>query len=293
MAKEAVQKIYYLKHVFEENYFWGLIAFFLLSFCIWLIFLVFLNSDIGFYFLPVGQGDAELIITENGSRILVDGGPFNTSLVNSLDKIIPFFDKYIDIVILTHPQLDHFGGMFYLFDNYKVGVFIDNGERSNTESYLRFEKLLREKQIKRLSLKGGDNILDGGDMIKFLYPFDFLRKKDLNDTALVFISFVRGSSAIFTSDISTDIENKILEQLFPVDILKVAHHGSKNSYNEKFFQKLSPIFSVIEVGKNYYGHPSSKVIDFLKSINSIVFRTDRDGLLRIYKENNNLIVKKL
>jgi len=293
MAQEIYQNLLKVKNFLEKkfNFFAPLVLIFFV-FASWFLIKTLKGPEWGFFFLPVGQGDSELIITKEGVKILIDGGPLNGNLVNLLDKILPPLDKYIDVVILTHPQLDHFGGFLKLLEHYRLGVFIESGFDNQTFSYQSFKKKIAKSNVVLITFQSGDFIQVGKNRINCIYPPAQVNFKDLNDLALVFTTQLEGIKTLFTSDISSQVERKLVSSLTSLDILKVAHHGSKNSFNEDFFKKISPLLSIIEVGENSYGHPSLKVIEFLKSINSTVLRTDQDGLLRVYENNNNLVVEK-
>jgi len=293
MAQEIYQNFLKVKKILEEKFsFFAPLVLIFFVFAFWFLIKTLQGPAWGFYFLPVGEGDSELIITKEGVKILIDGGPVNGNLVDLLDQILPPFDKYIDIAILTHPQLDHFGGFLKLLEYYRLGILIGDGLDNPTISYQNLKKLITQNNVKLLTFKSGNYIRIGNSWLNCIYPPEGINVKDLNDAALVLEAEVENTTAIFTSDISSQVEDKIIPNLTSFNILKVAHHGSVYSFNANFFKKISPLLSIIEVGKNSYGHPSLKVIDFLKSINSAVIRTDQDGLLRVYENQNNLVVKK-
>jgi competence protein ComEC len=296
MAKELYKKILESKEYVEKRgYIIFPLCFIFFIFTVWFTFKIFYVTPYGFYFLPVGQGDSSLIITEKGRKILIDGGPPSGNLPFWLDNILPFYDKYIDVVILTHPQLDHFGGFLKLLNSYKVGVFVENGTQNNTVSYLNLKKVIQNKNIKTIVLKRGDEIISGNDILKIVYPFDFEKNyKDLNEKAIVVEAFVKETKALFTSDIDKEIESKIINLVSNVDVLKVPHHGSFHSLNNSFFEKLSPYVSIIEVGKNSYGHPSDKVVEYLKGLGSLVLRTDSESaILRVFKDKDKIMISKM
>src|SRR3989338_1496113 len=111
-------------------------------------------DNLNLYFLDVGQGDSELISFDN-VRILVDGGP-GAQVLEKLSEILPITDRYIDLIILTHPHLDHFGGLIDVLKNYQVGVIIENGFTHDTSQFNYFEKVVEDKKIKRVALHEGD-----------------------------------------------------------------------------------------------------------------------------------------
>lgn len=249
----------------------------------------------GFYFLPVGEGDSELIVTREGRKILIDGGPLNGNLALFLDRIFPFYDKYIDVVIMTHPQVDHFGGLLNIFNSYRVGIFIDNGDKNNTLSYRMLESLISKKNITRISLRSGDEILNGNDVLKFFNPQrGNALDKDHNENALVFEANVGNIKGLFTSDIGKKTAEQIIDFVSFVDVLKVPHHGSVHSLSNLFFKKISPAVSIIEVGENPYNHPSKKVIDTLFDLKSLVFRTDDNkGIIKVFGDGEKIFISRM
>ena len=241
------------------------------------------------YFLDVGQGDSELLVLNNKVKILIDGGP-NSDLSKKLANILPRFNNYIDLIILSHPQLDHFGGFLDLIKRYKIGAFIYSGEDNNTQSFQNLKKALQEKNIPIIILKEKDKISYLGDRMEMLWPPQNFSEEDVNEETLV-VKFIseNGLSVLFTGDIGIKTEEKILKQHdVKADILKVPHHGSKNSSSANFLREVSPKVSVIEVGKNSYGHPTKEVLNRLAQVKSQIFRTDQNGTLKIVLNGEKL-----
>src|SRR3989304_4153325 len=115
------------------------------------------NSATEYYFLDVGQGDGELIRMPGNAKLLIDGGPDN-SLMGQLGSVLPVTDRYIDMVLMTHPQLDHFGGFIEALKNYRVGVFLGTGRAGTTDAYRELIEVIRAKQIPYIALMEGDKI---------------------------------------------------------------------------------------------------------------------------------------
>jgi len=269
-------------------------------FIYWQIFELNKDKDrLSFYFLEVGQGDSSLIVLPGGVKILVDGGPSNGKILEVLAKILPPNERYFDLVILTHPEHDHFGGLIEILRRYRVGVFIHNGRASNSLAFGEVRKIVTEKEIKTINLAAGDRIRYQENVINIISPtVELLKQKNIsnNDASLVFIVEAMGVKAIFTGDISSKIEKELIrfKKLIPVDILKVAHHGSKFSSSAQFLSVIQPRLAVIGVGKNSYGHPTSEVLNRLFSVGAVVFRTDQDGTVKILlKKDKELEIFKL
>jgi len=242
-------------------------------------------------FLDVGQGDGSLVTLPGGVQVMVDGGPPNGRTLEELGRILERGDRYIDLVILSHPQLDHFGGLVDVLRRYEVGVVAWNGLEGTSAAFEDFQEAIRERNIREVVLRAGDKIYYGENEFAVLSPgFKELRAKDLNDTSVVLELKSKNSRTLFTGDISSAIENSL--SVGDLDILKVAHHGSRFSSSIDFLNALKPEVAVIEVGKNSYGHPTSRVLDSLENIGTKVFRTDSDGTIRFEIDGENIRIFK-
>jgi len=237
------------------------------------------NREPEVYFLDVGQGDATLTVFPGGAKILTDAG-YGFKVVTALEGVIE--DKYIDLAVVTHPQLDHFGGFNYLLDRYQFGAFVVTGRESEIEEWQDLLNQLKEKEIPIIRLSGGDKISQNENVISFLSPTPAISQSgELNDTSFVNLVDLGKFKLLLTGDIGFSVE-KFLVKNFPdlsADVLKVGHHGSKYSTSEEFVQVLSPKVAVIEVGENRYGHPTNEVLDRLSEMK--VFRTDEDGTVKV------------
>lgn len=240
----------------------------------------------GFYFLDVGQGDSELIITQNGGKILTDAGQ-GSRVVDALGKILGSTEKYIDLVLISHPQLDHYGGMRYVLDSYDIGAVLTNGREPQVISaeWANMAQKLSKKNIPMITLAKGDSITLGEDGVKILSPDKaLLLGKDENEATLVARAIVGEVSALFTGDIGKKTEAKLSLRGNELrsDILKVAHHGSKYSVSAQFLDAVSPILAIIEVGKNSYGHPSREALNSFSERDIPVLRTDLFGTISAF-----------
>lgn len=246
------------------------------------------------YFLDVGQGDSEFIILPSGVKILIDGGPPNSRAAEEIDNILHQFDRYIDIVILSHPQLDHFGGLIDILKRYEVGVFVSNGIPGNIGEFKTLSDEIRGRNIKEIYLARGDRIKNNSDLMEFLYPeAGSYEYKDLNESTLVAFLKSSGASALFTGDINSKIEREILSFISePVRMLKVAHHGSKFSSSDDFINSIKPLLAVIGVGKNSYGHPTREVLSKLANVGASIYRTDNDGTIETVVKDGRISVFK-
>lgn len=233
------------------------------------------------YFLDVGQGDGSLIVLPGGPKILIDGGP-DKNIVGELDKILSPTDRYIDLVILSHVQLDHFGGLIAVLGRYEIGAFIYNGRDGEIEAWQDLVRVLNNKKIPVLVLGEGDKIIYAEDKIDFLSPDEESINKELNETALVAKVEGGGVKLLFTGDIGFNTENYLKDKYdIDVDVLKVAHHGSKYSSGAYFLAEATPAVSVVQVGKNTYGHPTEVALNRLAQVGSSIYRNDKQGTVHI------------
>lgn len=249
------------------------------------------RNGLDIYFLNVGQGDSQFIKLPDGVDILIDGGP-NKSVLFELAKVIPKTDKYIDLVILTHPQLDHFGGLYDVINRYKIGAFVFSGRDGEGEAWNEFREMLGAKGVNIVEVGAGDLIRYKEDSLLILSPNDeFFVKEEINESSLVALLASENSKTLFTGDIGFETENYLVEKYdLDVDVLKVPHHGSRFSSGIKFLEEVTPRVSVIGVGDNNYGHPTEAALTRLKTIGSSIYRTDKNGTVRVEIKDGILTV---
>ncbi len=266
-----------------------------LTVILWFIILSPAKNLAGLYFLNIGQGDSQLIILADGKKILIDAGPSGSKLLSNLEQILPINDRYIDLAIMTHPQLDHFGGFIDLLSRYKVGAFIVNGRSGTAKAYASLAETIKNKNVPYLELKEGDLISLGEPQMKVLSPSPVeLKSEELNDTGLVLLLDGAEYDVLYTADIGTATEQRLAKKYdLKADVLKVAHHGSRFSSDKDFLAEVDPKISIIGVGKNSYGHPTSQTLSRLASVSDQVLRTDTNGLIKIISENGVLKILNL
>lgn len=256
--------------------------------------LYFSSSRLEVNFFDVGQGDSIFIETPEGHQILIDGGPSYTKVIEKLSSEMPFWDKDIDLVVLSHPESDHMTGLLSVLENYKVDNIVWTGIVKDGEKFETWKRMVGEEGADVYFAEKGEKIVLNGSVLEVLSPESVEGKKlyDSNDTAVVSKLSYKDSSFLFTGDISSKIE-KGLEGV-DADILKVAHHGSKYSTSSEFLEKVSPLIAVIQVGKNSYGHPTEEVLTRLDNSGIKVLRNDIDGDIKIVSDgiDYKIITKK-
>lgn len=261
----------------------------------------------------VGQGDASYIRFPDGRDMVVDGGP-NDAILSCLSKYMPFWDRHIDIVLMTHPQKDHMQGLLTVLDRYDVGYFIRSDIVNTSEGFATLLSIVEKKKIPVKFVTIGDHITIGNVNLAILWPSadQIVRMKpsvasqtgsknvlgvstgDLNDGSIVFWLRYGTFDEIFTGDADTHVEKNYLGTPLSTDgieVLKVPHHGSKTGMSEAYLSWLNPKLGVISVGKNSYGHPSDVIVSMLERFGVSLKRTDHGGDIEIVSDGKEWRVK--
>ncbi|MBI2459549.1 MAG: MBL fold metallo-hydrolase [Parcubacteria group bacterium] len=248
-------------------------------------------------FLDVGQGDAILIKAPGGQNILVDGGP-DKAVIKRLAENLAWWDRQIDLMILTHAHDDHVAGLIDVLKRYRVKKILYTGAVHSAPNYLSWLKIVRDQKVPLIIIDKEQAInLGAGLKLKILYPDEsFLGRTvdDLNQSSIVFKLIYGQSKFLLTGDAGEPVEKKLLAQGadLSADLLKVGHHGSQYSSGQEFLEKVRPKIAVMEVGKNNgFGHPSLRTIKRLERIGAEIFRTDKAGTVKIISDGSQLTVK--
>lgn len=248
------------------------------------------------HFFDVGQGDAIYIRTAEGNDILIDGGP-GDAILGKLGRAMPFNDRTIELVILTHPHADHVSGIIEALKRYGVKNILMPESVYDSATYGRFLELVKEKRVKIILPKLSQRIFfDRETVFDVYFPITGKFAKlpgDINDVSIVGKLSFGESNILLTGDAGRDIEKLLIALHLPLDseILKVGHHGSRHSSSPEFVKAVSPEESVISVGKgNNYGHPHPEVLGVLASSSLEILRTDERGdvVFKIYPERTAL-----
>jgi len=229
-------------------------------------------------FLDVGQGDA-ILISRGGNQILIDGGPRGSLLLSRLSRYVPFWDRTIETVVMTHPDADHIGGFPDLLDRYRVGKVISTRAESPSETFRALDERIRnpESGIERIvATKGMTVSIPDGGTLRILYPSDPLPGGvGSNEGSVVSQFSFGGTDFLLTGDLPE--EERYLSDIPKAEVLKLAHHGSKYSSSKEFLSLVSPEETVVSVGTNRYGHPSEEALGRVAESGALIRRTDRDG----------------
>jgi len=248
-------------------------------------------------FFDVGQGDSIFIQTPQGHQVLIDGGPDST-ILEKLAKEMPFWDRTIDLVILSHPEHDHLAGLLPVLERYEIDYILWTGIIRDTNEYREWKKSIEEEKAEIKIAQAGPKIkLTKNIYLDILHPFKNLEGQEIknsNNTSIINLLVFGQHSWLFTGDAYKSVEKKLIERNpgLTADILKAGHHGSKTSTAKEFVEKISPEIAVISVGKdNRYGHPHQETLETLKKYGIKVLRTDLSRDIKIISDGINLEIK--
>jgi competence protein ComEC len=242
-------------------------------------------------FFDVGQGDAIFIETPQSHQILIDGGP-DSAVLEKLGREMPFWDRTIDLVVLTHPQHDHYGGLIEVLKRYEVKNILWTGVLRDNPEYKEWERLIKG-EAKIFIAQKGQRVKASEVIFDILFPFENFEGKivkNINDTSIIIRLVFGENSFLFTGDAYKSAEIKLLENKIDVDsdVLKVGHHGSKTSSAPEFIVEVLPEIAVIFAGEgNPYGHPHPETLETFKKYGINILRTDKNGDIKIISNGVN------
>ncbi len=254
-------------------------------------------SLVQFTALDVGQGDALYFETTKHQQMLIDGGPDN-SVLDQLGRAMPFFDRSLDVVVMTHPDSDHATGLVSVVRRYHIGKFIMTGVVKHTAAYATLEAELRKRNVPIQYVHAGDRLdFSDGSTFSIVSPAESWQgreTKKTNNTSIVGKFSYRNFSVLMTGDIEEEVEREMLSRNIPLaaTILKAPHHGSHTSSSEPFLRAVHPEAVVISVGaNNKFGHPHADVLERYQAFRVPVFRTDQGGAMTIRSDGERWTVK--
>lgn len=247
-------------------------------------------------FLDVGQGDAILVQTPDHRNILIDGGPSRDAIVNELGKKMPFWDRSIDLLVLTQPQADHLTGLLEVLDRYGVKRAVEPGVAADSLGYDEWARALAKRHVYRTVVRSGQNISLGRDIYMEVLSPD-CPTADANESGLVLRLSWNKVAFLLTADIGEETELGLVSNKgnLASDVLKVAHHGSRTSSCPEFLKAVRPEVCVISVGKeNRFGHPDPVVTSRLAGLvgEEQVYLTSEYGTIEFVTDGERLWVLK-
>ncbi len=223
-------------------------------------------------FLDVGQGDAIFVQTPSGRQVLIDGGPSETALLSQLGRQMPFWDRTLDVMLLTHPESDHITGLIGVLERYKVDMVIFRKMEHESEVYAHWLRLLEAEGATIYQGEAGLRLAldkaDGSRPVEMilLHPGAELRG-DANNDSIVARLTCGQVSVLLTGDIEANVERQLAaeEATLTSTVLKAAHHGSCDSTTQEFLEAVDPEMVVISMGaENRFGHPCAETLERLE-----------------------------
>jgi len=268
----------------------------------------------------VGEGDA-ILISYGYQQMLIDGGR-DEAVLYCLNRHLPIGDRTIELVVATHPDADHIGGLTWVLESYRVLNLVTSQQIKQTDDFKQFWRLVQAKKTKGMrlifptvnqvlwidrhllakvvstsssgSFSSLDNVRSTENILSDEIDKSIQKSNDYNNGSIVILFSFDRYVFLFTGDLEKEGELAIIHSglLSKANVLKVGHHGSKSSSSMQFLGIIRPEISLIGVGKgNLYHHPSPQVVNRLLEVGSKVYRTDRDGEIEVVPEDDSLFVK--
>ena len=279
---------------------WVISPLLIASILIWVAILNAPDDKLHVSILDVGQGDAILVQTPSHQNILIDGGPSPRAIDLELSKKLPFWDRTIDLVILTEPQADHMTGLTEVLRNYKVRQVFEPDIAYDSATYQQWLSLVESDEFGHQIAHAGQKIeLGGGIKVDVLHPPSPLLQgtsDDVDNNGLALRLSWNRVSFLFTSDIGKEAEWYLIAQRANLKstVLKVAHHGSLTSTSEQFLAAVNPEIAVISVGTdNRFGLPRAEVVDRLVTYlgSDSIYFTSTHGTIEFTTDGERLWLK--
>ncbi|MGE7115034.1 MBL fold metallo-hydrolase [Lysinibacillus sp. NPDC047702] len=244
------------------------------------------GQEMRVHFLDVGQGDSIFIESANGKTMLVDGG-----VKGAGQQVVSYLKELgvnkLDIVVATHPDADHIGGLIPVLQSIDIGQFYDSGKVHTSQTFEEMLTLIDTKNIPYHVPTTGENIAFDDDLIvKVLNANE--HATDNNDASIVLKIVYGNVSFLLTGDAGIALEKDMLQNDIQATVLKAGHHGSNTSSSEKFIQAVQPEVTVLSYGEgNKYGHPHAEVVERLQAVGSKIYATAEAGTVIVSTDGVN------
>ncbi|MCE7986952.1 MAG: DNA internalization-related competence protein ComEC/Rec2 [Caldilinea sp. CFX5] len=259
---------------------------------LWAALLTQPDGRLHVYFLDIGQGDGILIQTPSGRQVLIDGGASPQRLFSELGAVMPFWDRSLDLLLMTHPDLDHIGAQTFVPDRFSVttalatAVGVAHPDAAQWRQQMDANGVTIQQQA-----QGGWLELGDGVALWLLWPTakGYQGENGDNENSLVAKLVYGDFHLLLTGDAGLPAETGLLTAGEPIDatVLKVGHHGSKGSSSAAFVNAVNPQIAVIQVGaENDYGHPHQEILDRLAG--RLILRNDQQGRIHLASDGQRL-----
>lgn len=264
----------------------------------------FSDSTLTMVFCDVGQGDSMYVRFPDGRDMLVDTGP-TKKVLSCLSRHMPFWDRTIDVVVATHPEADHIGGLSEILSRFEIGYLVRSDIRSESETAKKVEEMVQKHHIEQKLVTAGDRVQIGDVTLLIQWPTkdQVMKMKkgasiastpsgpsilgastgNLNEGSVVMLLSYGTFDALLMADADSGVNGKFITSVTPndglVDVVKIPHHGARLALSDSVIPILfhgNPI-AIISVGKNSYGHPNPELLKKLTQAGAQIFRTDEEG----------------
>lgn len=239
-------------------------------------------------FFDVGQGDSALLSWNGTTEALIDGGP-DSKVLARLKTAMPPMDRKIEYIILTHPHADHITGLVQVLDHYEVGKIIETETVSNSFVYKSWQKKIEDKKIPVEKITDLRTDFYNGSKFDFLWPKGAPIDSNMNNTSIVFKFEKDQGRILFLGDAEKEAQAQIVNEGRDLesDVVKIAHHGARESFLMDLITKAKPKTAVISVGQNSFGHPDQGVLKNLGDLGVKIYQTRTDGNISLCWNGTN------
>lgn len=255
-------------------------------------------------FLDIGQGDATLITFPNEQQMLVDCA-IDARILESLGNHLPYYDKHIDYLVVSHPDKDHYGGCIDVLERFDIGTIVLSGFIKEQAFFQTFMESVDAEQAEVITITEPQSWDIASTTIEFLYPDQPIaelehipgteRENDANNSSIIFVLEFAGKRVLMPADAEAEIEEYLIEQYaeyLDVDIYKAGHHGSSGSSMQALVDLMSPAHTIFSAGAdNHYGHPSPRIIKRMQRAGSQIWRTDLNGDILVTLDEDSIYVE--
>lgn len=254
------------------------------------------NDLVSVHVLDIGQGDAILVELPDEQRWLIDGGP-DDSVVAALQRVLPFGERRLTGIMLTHPHNDHVAGLNDVLRQFSVEYVVMAGSVHTSPSYINFLETVKNIGIEVIAIEEPIMWQDEKERWRweFLYPQGgAVSDTNLNNQSIVSRLVVGEQQFLLTGDAEVEVEQLLVGQGVDLSatVLKVGHHGSDTSTSESFLNAVNPEHAVISLGEgNSFGHPHQSVLERLSEKAVNILRTDEQGTVSFYTDGLTLTVE--
>lgn len=268
---------------------------------LWMFVIHVLPKPLEVTFFDVGKGDAILIRGPKGRTVLIDGGSSNVPDVGKsllVPNLMVLGVRRLDAIIMTHSDSDHINGIPAILTAIPVGMILDPEMPDEETCYQQLVTVASDKGIPRFRIRAGDEVnLGAGARLRILAPGTTLltgTTSDTNNNSVVCLLEYRHARMLFTGDLESEGEHQLLAQHVDLhaDVLKVAHHGSRNGTTTEFLHTVAPAMAVISCPTGGSGtHPAPETLARLRAGGIKILRTDVSGQIRLHTDGNGWQVK--